>query len=296
MGIDKIIYFHKVMDSKYLTPIEYIDGLYVKREDLFKPYEFSNANGSKLRQCILLVEKNINKAKSGIITGTSVVSPQSAICSSVARGFGFPCTIMYGGTNEKSLEKHKYPMIAKQNGANIIIGSKLGYTSAVQARASEYAKENNMFEIKYGFDLMGNLDAFIESVANQVENIPEVDNLVITVGSAITLIGVLYGISIYNKNIKNVYAYAIAPNRLEKIQKYRDLIYFEQGVVLPIDRIRYIDYFSEVGYNYNQSIRESIGNIALHPKYEAKTYHWLKKNPLNGSTLFWIVGGDIEKK
>lgn len=284
------------MDTKFITPVQYINGIFVKREDLFKPYSFSNANGSKLRQCILLVENNIDKAKNGIITGTSVVSPQSVICASVAKGLNIPCHIMFGGTNKEALKKKEYPMIANDLGANIIIGSKLGYTSVLQAKATEYAKENNLFQVKYGFDLMGNIDAFIESVAFQVQNVPNVDNLVITVGSAITLIGVLYGMAIYNKtSIKNVYAYAIAPNRMDKIHKYRDLIYLEQKVTLPINKVRYIDYFAKVGYNYNKSMNEKIGDVVLHPKYEAKTYNWLKQTKLEGETLFWIVGGDITK-
>lgn len=285
-----------IKDPRQLTPVEVVGDLYIKREDLFKPYSFANVNGSKLRQCVLLIEKNIDKAKNGIISGTSVVSPQSAIISSVARSLDLPCVILVGGTNEKSLLKHKYPMIARANMANVIIGSKLAYTNVLQARAHEYATNHNLFEIKYGFDLMGNLDVFVESVAKQVENIPDVDNLVITVGSAITLIGVLYGIAIYNKKIKNVYAYAIAPSRKNKIQKYRDLIFLDKGVALPIDKVRYIDYFSEVGYNYNKSVKEHIGDICLHPRYEAKTFHWLKNTHFDGTTLFWIVGGDVEPK
>lgn len=281
------------MDTNYITPVEYIDGIYVKREDLFKPYSFSNANGSKLRQCILLVEKNISKAKNGVVTGTSVVSPQSVICASVAKAMGIPCTIIYGGTNEQSLAKKAYPTLAKEIGANIVIGGKLGYTSVLQAKATEYAEKNDAFQIRYGFDLIDNLDVFVESVARQVENIPDVDNIVITTGSAITLIGLLYGIALHKKNIRNVYAYAIAPNREEKIREFRNLIYIRDGIALPTDKLRYIDYFAEVGYNYNKGVNEKIGNVSLHPKYEAKTYRWLKQAGLEGSTLFWIVGGDI---
>lgn len=284
------------MDTKYITPIENIDGLYVKREDLFKPYTFSNANGSKLRQCALLIEKNIDVAQNGIITGTSVVSPQSVILASVAKSLNIPCTILYGGTTEENLQKKKYPMIAKSLGANIIIGSKIGYTSVLEARAKEFATQKKLFLVEYGFDLINNLDVFIESVAFQVENIPDVDNLCVTCGSAITLIGILYGLALYEKKVKNVYAFAIAPNRIDKLYKYRDLILLERGVLLPLEKVRYIDYFKEVGYNYNKSVNENIGNIALHPKYEAKTYHWLKNASLEGSTLFWIVGSDIEAK
>lgn len=284
------------MDTKYITPIEKVDGIYVKREDLFKPYLFSNANGSKLRQCALLIEKNIDIARNGIITGTSVVSPQSVILASVAKSMDIPCTILYGGTTEENLKKKKYPMIAKALGADLVVGSKIGYTSVLEARARELATQKNLFLVEYGFDLINNLDVFIESVALQVENIPDVDNLCVTCGSAITLIGILYGIALYGKNIKNVYAFAIAPNRMDKLYKYRDLILWEKGVLLPLEKVRYIDYFKEVGYNYNKSVNENIGNIALHPKYEAKTYRWLKNSLLEGSILFWIVGGDIQAK
>lgn len=284
------------MDTKYITPVEYVEGIYVKREDLFKPYPFSNANGSKLRQCALLIEKNIDIARNGIITGTSVVSPQSVILASVAKDMNVPCTILYGGTNEENLKKKKYPMMAKALGANIVIGSKIGYTSVLEARARDFAAQKNLFLVEYGFDLINNLDVFIESVALQVENIPEVDNLCVTCGSAITLIGILYGIALYKKHIKNVYAFAIAPNRIDKLHKYRNLLFSETGILLPLEKVRYIDYFKKVGYNYNKSVNESIGNIVLHPKYEAKTYRWLKNSSLEGETLFWIVGGDIEAK
>jgi hypothetical protein len=83
---------------------------------------------------------------------------------------------------------------------------------------------------------------------------------------------------------------------MDKLNRYGDLIYLEKGVLLPLEKVRYIDYFKEVGYNYNKSVNENIGDIALHPKYEAKTYRWLKNASLEGDTLFWIVGGDIQSK
>ena len=79
------------MDTKYITPVEYVEGIYVKREDLFKPYPFSNANGSKLRQCALLIEKTIDIARNGIITGTSVVFAQSVILVSVEKDMNVRC-------------------------------------------------------------------------------------------------------------------------------------------------------------------------------------------------------------
>nr|DAR55323.1 MAG TPA: hypothetical protein [Caudoviricetes sp.] len=42
-----------------LTPISELGGWLFKREDLFLPFPFCKANGSKLRQSIILTEKNI---------------------------------------------------------------------------------------------------------------------------------------------------------------------------------------------------------------------------------------------
>ena len=44
------------MDLNILTPIEKIGDLYFKRDDLFRPFN-NNINGSKLRQCLAILEK-----------------------------------------------------------------------------------------------------------------------------------------------------------------------------------------------------------------------------------------------
>lgn len=46
-----------------LTPINELGGWLFKREDLFQPFPFCKANGSKLRQSIILTEKNIETAR-----------------------------------------------------------------------------------------------------------------------------------------------------------------------------------------------------------------------------------------
>ena len=51
---------HIIQDLKLdvLSPVEKVGNLYLKRDDLFTPFTFSNANGTKLRQCIYLLLKN----------------------------------------------------------------------------------------------------------------------------------------------------------------------------------------------------------------------------------------------
>lgn len=282
------------MDIDYITPIEKRGAYWFKREDLYKPYKFSPANGSKLRQCQLLVEKNISLASNGIITGTSILSPQAVIAASVAKAKHVPCVIYYGGTTEKLLYQKKYPSVAKQLGADISIVTKLAYTSVLAAKAEEYANAHNMFHIRYGFDLRANLDVFVDSVARQVQNIPsEVKNIVVTVGSSITLIGILYGLAMYENNVEKVYAIGCAPNRLGKIQDYATMIYFESGNPLPFSKVVYVDAFNTMkGYKYENIMHEEYFGINFHPRYEAKTFHWLRHNIVN-DCLLWVTGADF---
>lgn len=95
------------MNTQDITPIQKLGDYYFKRDDLFVPFDFSPANGSKLRQCMLLCEKKAERAKNGLYTGTSIHSPQAVITASVAKRMGVPCTIVYGGTNSESLAKNK---------------------------------------------------------------------------------------------------------------------------------------------------------------------------------------------
>ena len=282
------------MDVGYITPVEKRGDYWFKREDLYRPYDFSPANGSKLRQCQLLVEKNINLASNGIITGTSVLSPQAVIAASVAKEHNVPCIIYYGGTTEKLLFGRKYPLVAKELGAEISIVSKMAYTSVLASKAEKYAQENRMFHIHYGFDLRSNLDVFIESVALQVKNIPKsIKNIVVTVGSSITLVGILYGLAMFENHVEKVFAIGCAPNRMAKMQNYSTMIYFENGTALPFNKIVYVDAFNDQkGYRYENVMHEDYFGISFHPRYEAKTFHWLKENPLD-DCLMWVTGSDI---
>lgn len=282
------------MGIDFITPIEKRGDYYFKREDVYVPYDFSPANGSKLRQCQLLIKKNAEAAKNGIVTGTSILSPQAVIAASVAKQINVPCDIFYGGTRQELLETKKYPSIAKKLGANISIVSKMAYTSVLTSKAEEYATINGRFNIRYGFDLRNNLDVFIGSVATQTQNIPnEAKILVVTVGSAITLIGILCGLAMYENNIEKVFAIGCAPNRINKIQDYANMIYFEKGIVLPIGKLKYIDAFNNIkGYKYENTMKEEYNGIVFHPRYEAKSFCWLRQQNLS-KCLFWITGKDI---
>lgn len=275
-----------------LTPVEKIGGLFFKREDKFKPFPFSRVNGSKLRQCIMLLEKNKEQARNGIITATSILSPQAVITSAVAKNIGVDCTIMYGGTTAKKILSMPYPTACLNMGSKIKIVANTGRTAVIGAKAKEFQKENGGYVIRYGFDMKENIDCFLESVSEQVKNIPdELENIVVTVGSAITIVGILYGISLYGKKVRNVFGVGVAPNRQNKIGFYLDLLGCDKIVQSPL---HYIDAFNKYkGFKYENVFNEAYYGIRFHPRYEAKAFRWLRASHLEGETLFWITGGDI---
>lgn len=280
-----------------LTPIEKRGDYFFKREDLFAPFSFCGVNGSKLRQCMQLVDKFPDQAANGLITATSILSPQAVIVAAVAKSKGVPCTIMYGGTTVERLAKLDYPRLCFQLGADVKIVAATGRTSAITAQAAELARRTGRQLIRYGFDMRGNIDCFLGSVAEQVQNIPErLDNIVVTCGSAITLVGILFGLSLYGKKVANVYAIGVAPNREAKIKEYARLI-AESGHKSDITApLRYIDAFRFYkGFKYENRVTSYYHGITFHPRYEAKAFRWLQNTRLHGDTLFWITGSEILK-
>lgn len=284
-------------EANIITPVEKIGDIYFKRDDKFAPFD-NGINGSKLRQCVLLFEKNMQLIQNGVITATSILSPQAPIVAELCKHYDVPCTIYYGGTSYERLNQMPYPMLCKNSGATIEIPCNCARQSALQYYASKRIQETGEFNIKYGMDLEDNLDVFVESTANQVKNLPDnLDNLIVSCGSAITTIGILLGCALYDKDIKNIYAIGIAPNRLEKIETYVSLLNEKFNVDIKLDNFKYVDAFSTLkGFKYENIKNESYGNIVFHKRYEAKTFSWLKDNInyKDEKTCMWIIGGEID--
>lgn len=296
MNIDNII---KDLNMTKLTPVQKVGGLYIKREDMFKPFDFSNVNGTKLRQCIYLILKNINTAKNGVLTCCSIHSPQGIIVTSVCKYLNIKSTVFYGATTYERLDILPIPRMIKDIGGSIEIVSKIGRMSVLKSKAIKRKENTCEFLVEHGMDLMENTDCFLKSVANQVQNIPEnLDNLVITCGSAITTTGILYGLRLFNKDVKNIILVGVAPNRVEKI--YKNLAELEDILKIKLSdtEFKYIDLFNTKGFKYEKKEYANHFGLEFHPNYEAKTYKWLIKNIdyKNEKTCFWVIGGDINEE
>src|SRR5262252_3266729 len=82
--------------TETLDPIQVHDGYSLKRGDLFR---LGPVNGSKVRQCLAIVNHLLERSNSGgrpvkgLVTGGGLPSPQVAIVAAVANYFGLPCAI-----------------------------------------------------------------------------------------------------------------------------------------------------------------------------------------------------------
>lgn len=270
-----------------LTPVENHKGLYIKRDDLYKPFGDNTVNGGKLRQCYKLVE-SIKDKYDGVISCCSIYSPQAPITSAVANHFGLKAVICYGATNETRLQQLEMPVISKHYDADLRIISTSGIHKILYNKAKKLAQDENLFVVDYGFNIVDFPDLMFSAISRQVENIPDnLDNLVITCGSGITTTGVLLGLAKYKKQVRNIYLVATAPDRQKLINK-------NLSANNVIAKYTIIDLFHQKDFKYETKLYKSFDGIELHPNYEAKTFNWLEQNIdyNKESTLLWIVGAE----
>ena len=276
-----------VKEVDELTPVENHQGLYIKRDDLYKPFGDNTVNGGKLRQCYKLVE-SIKDKYDGVISCCSIHSPQAPITSAVANHFGLKAIICYGATNERRLQELEMPKLARYYNAELRILLSSGIHKILYNKARHIAQEENLFVIDYGFNIVDYPDIMFSAISRQVENIPdELDNLVITCGSGITTTGVLLGLVKYNKKVKNIYLVATAPDRQKLINENLSL----NNIVMEYN---IIDLFHQKGFKYEDKLYKSFDGIDFHPNYEAKTFNWLENNIdyKKEKTLLWVVGAE----
>lgn len=262
-----------------LTPVEMHGRLLFKRDDLYEPYGKGDVNGGKLRQCRNLIEA---MNPEGVVTACSIHSPQAPICAAVAREFGIPCYVFYGGTSKENLLRLPMPKLAMEHGAKILIAAKTGRHNVLYAKAKEFAERNGYFVVEYGFNIIEHPEIMFGAVARQVENIPnDVERLAITCGSGITASGVLQGIETYKKPVKELHLFCTAPDRSKRLSKFKpssvELIYH--------------DLFHKRGFFYEKEEPAVYAGIELHPNYEAKAMReFVNLGIPTENTLFWIVG------
>jgi 1-aminocyclopropane-1-carboxylate deaminase/D-cysteine desulfhydrase-like pyridoxal-dependent ACC family enzyme len=266
-----------------LTPVALESSIYVKREDLFTIREADSIGGSKLRQCLLILD---GLPVRRIISAGSIHSPQPSIVAYVAKFLGLPCIILVGGKRETvSLA------LARRFGADVI-RCKSGRHTVLFAKAKGLAEEND-FIVPFGMRPTKLSREFYEICASQVSNIPStIETIVIASGSGVTATAVAYGM--WKERRKGQIAMiTVGPDRRQQIlETLCTLNRASAGWVEEQDIIRVFPLGQDPRFRYETPVQFKLGRIPLHPMYEGKAFSWFFKNVKFSATrtLFWITG------
>ncbi len=277
-----------------LTPIEKItDNFYVKRDDLFVPYSDLPINGGKVRQCISLIENNLDYIKSEcnnwVYTSGGILSPQSVILARVCKEYGINFKFFRGCTSTP--KSNNLLDICEHLGGIIDSSTKqcfevnLNYTI-------EQCKLNGekFFHVKFGINVENDRDSIIGSVAEQVKNIPsDIDTIIVPCGSCIMISGIIDGVRKYKKNCKIIGIQIAGYDRSKDIDNMINNNIFDSLE----NNVSYELRISK-DYRYSRPIKRNINDIELDNYYESKALDYydkyMKSEFENKKVLFWIVG------
>jgi len=245
-----------------LTPVEHLAaiGVYLKRDDLFK---VAGVCGGKARSCFKLIDKYAGDSKV-LVTKCSRFSPQGIIVSALAARLGKKSMIFVPWSKEDTEENTRII-----NNGGQLIKCYPGYPSVIDKKMKELTPDD-AYIIPFGMEC----SEAVESTRAQTRNIPfdKIDRIVITLGSGMSLSGLLWGMK--DKGVhKKVLAVMIGKDTRPSVIKWS-----------PADMLEDVE-FVQSGYKYNRVVKSEIGSVALDPHYEAKAAELVQPGD-----LFWIVG------
>lgn len=247
-----------------LSPVEKVDGIYLKREDLVT---FNNTNGGKARVIDYLIKEGIEEGYSDFVSCGSRTSVQCEIISAACEYYKVNCYLFVPSGHDtpstKFMQSHSH---------TTLIRTDAGYLSVIKKQSREYADAKEYFYIPFALED----EIAIDINKDQVQNIPDdVNRIIVPIGSGMNFISIIKGLEYYNKNIK-VIGIQTGLDPSKNIEKFLDQTPIKYEIIkseLPYDK---------KANNY------TIGQVELNRVYEAKCLPYLTSND-----LLWIVGKDI---
>ena len=239
-----------------LTPVERAGAFWLKRDDLF---EFAGVRGGKVRTCQHLAAGEHH----GLVTAGSRASPQVNIVAQVAQALGLPCRA-HCPQGELSPE-----LLAAQAAGAEIIQHRAGYNSVIRARAREDAAARGWLEIPFGMECQ----AAVEQTASQVANLPPgIQRIIVSVGSGMSLAGILTGLERAGATVPVVGIVAGA-NPERRLDRFAPVWWRAMATLVP------------AGVPYHREATAALNGTRLDSIYEAKCVRFLQPGD-----LFWLVG------
>lgn len=241
-----------VKDPDALTPVEQHGKVWLKRDDLFV---WGGSNGSKTRATLALA-----RGASGLVGCAARQSSQNTRVARVAAELGLPCRV-HCGIGEETEELRA----CRAAGAEVR-QHKPARASVFKARARKDAEESGWTLIPFGAEAPETVD----ETRKQCQNVPleKIRRVVVTVGSGMTLCGLLWGLPELP-----ILGVCVGGDPTKRIDTYAP----------PGWRERVALGFSPL--EFEQRVQASVGGVELDGMYEAKAAEQLR-----AGDLLWICG------
>lgn len=296
-----------------LTPWESHGGRWYKREDYLAPLGYGSINGSKLRQTVWLLAGAHARGFRRVVTGASVLSPQTSMVAHAAAHLGLDATVMFGGTTRPSALAHPAVALARAAGATLDFTTSVGYNPALQRAVEDRAAHLGAYHVRYGISPdPDDVIAFHAVGAAQVANLPAgLRWLVVPCGSANSALSVLAGLADFSAAVERVTLIGIGPDRTALIEDRLRLLGAADAFTRLYHRgdrrcgsgpilVDHFDLHSAGIFTYADRRPFCLDGIAFHPTYEGKVLRFmLARRTLfarwwagDGSVGLWIVGSE----
>lgn len=250
-----------------MTPVEYIDGYYFKRDD---KYDACGVKGGKARAAYQLIQDGLSKGYNTFVTAGSRMSPQCEIVSHICEWLSLNCHLFMPRGESTSIIKN-----ISKNKKSEIHRCKVGYNSVICHEAKKYAQKNGFYYIPFGMECWDN----IEATKHQVANIPvQVKRIVVPCGSGMSMISILKGLEDYGRDDIRVIGIQVGKDPTSNFKK------FLGDKCSLFAKYNYDIIKSDTDYHVPATITSFCG-IELDPIYEAKCIPFIEKGD-----LLWIVG------
>lgn len=261
------------MDSNFtptpLTPIEEVNGVFVKRDDLYRS-PAGLAPGGKARTCYALAMQAKKDGHEGLVTAGSRFSPQVNIVAQIGAALRMPVRV-----HTPQGEAGPEVKAAIEAGAERV-AHRAGYNSVIVKRAADDAKALGWGHIPFGMEC----EEAVLQTGRQVDSILAIPNrvkrIVVPVGSGMSLCGIMRGLG-----------------RVGLLGQIPVL-----GITVGADPAKRLDHYAPVLWRFNSElelrpattgyhtkVEAYLGPVKLDPVYEAKCLEFLEPGD-----LFWIVG------
>jgi 1-aminocyclopropane-1-carboxylate deaminase/D-cysteine desulfhydrase-like pyridoxal-dependent ACC family enzyme len=242
-----------------LTPVQYQQGVWFKRDDLFK---IAGVYGGKARSCW-----HLSQGADSLITASSRHSPQLQIVAHIAHRLKIPCRC------HTPQGPYTPEMVDAESLGATIIQHKAGYNNVIIARAVADHRTHGGTYIPFGMECK---EAIVQT-ATQAEKIPqqlslqEISRVVIVLGSGMSAAGLLYGMKEWPVKIPLV-GIQVGADPRPRLAAWAPF-HWDRDITIVKSR-----------WDYHEACQVQLG-MELDPHYEAKVVEHLKPGD-----LFWVVG------